>query len=418
MATPSQLTHMFGDEFEVLRLLGRGTYSSVYLARDTGLRRLVSIKLLGDKLVANDAVRRRFEREARSAAKLSHPNIVSVYRVARLGSGAPYIVMEYVDGQNLTDALSAGVIDRDTGYEILRQMADALAHAHGANVIHRDVCPDNIIWDASTRRAVLTDFGIAAMLETGNEAVTRLTRMGEVLGTPQYSSPEQLRGDPLTGAADVFSLAIVAYEIFAGRGPYEPATNPALMAAQIMTKEPARLGDLAPDVDRKLAGLLTRALDHKPGRRPRAADLVTHVDRMKGKSANPTRGSLFGTSTLDQAAESLPAFQGFIHELRQRRVFNVALIYIAAAYATLELASLILPELPLPGWSYTALVALVLAGFPLALALSWTFDLTSGGIRRSEEVASSRRGVRMLRYAGLAASLLVAGLIGWWILGG
>ncbi len=406
-----------GGEFEVLRVLGRGVRATVYLAREVALRRLVAIKLLSPALAGDSVVRQRFEREARAAARLVHPNIVAIHRVSALPDGTPYFVMEYVEGQNLADAAAAGVIDHPTTYVILTQLADALAFAHDQGIVHRDVQPSNVIWNASTHRAVLTDFGIAAVLETGSEVVTRLTRAGEVLGMPRYASPEQLSGQALTGAADVYSLAILGYELIAGEGPFEPI-SPSDFDPEEFRANPRPLSRLAPDADRRVAAVLERCLARKPERRPPPADVCKRVASAvdRNSPAHGALSNLFTTPMLDSAAEHLPPFQRFIDELRQRRVFNVGLAYAALIVIVLEGASLILPELPLPAWSYTAVVALTLAGFPVALVLAWSYDLTAEGIRRSASPVQAERSIRLLRYGGLAMSLVVAVLIGWWIL--
>ncbi|MEZ4424154.1 MAG: serine/threonine-protein kinase [Gemmatimonadota bacterium] len=403
-------------EFTLLRPLGEGAMAEVFLAREAALGRLVAIKVVRDTLASDAEARARFEREARSAAGLSHPNVVEVHRVAALPDGRPYLVMEYVEGQNLADALHAGTVDAGMAREVLRGVASALGAAHERGIVHRDVRPANILWDPRRRRAVLTDFGIAGVLETGGEAATRLTRAGQVLGDPQYTSPEHLVGDPVTGASDVYALGIVGYQLLAGRGPYA-AQGSARIAAAHLREQAVPLSSLRPDLPPALARLLTACLAKRPEQRPRMADLVAHLERPDDVlvSASGARGR---TQSLEAAVEQLPALQSFLQELKRRRVFNVAAVYAVASFGLLQVGELILPALPVPEWAYTALVATILAAFPVALVLAWIFDVGSDGLTRSRSDPTSVRGptLRVLQVTGLALSLGVAILIGWWIL--
>ena len=406
-------------EFELVRIIGEGSVARVYLAREIALERLVAIKILRPELAVDDTARARFEREARSAARLSHPNVVEVYRVAATSQG-PCIVMEFIDGQNLADALAAGIVTDEIARQVLGEVASALAAAHAKGIVHRDVRPANVVWDAEGKRAVLTDFGIAGVLESGGQAVTKLTRAGQILGDPSYTSPEQLSGTALTGATDVYSLGVMGYQLFTGRGPYD-ATSRAGLAHAHLREPPRPLQELRPDADAEIASILAPCLAKKPEKRPRAEDLARRVENL-GKQPAPiasTSGAGLGTQTLDAAAVHFPWFQGFIDELRRRRVFNVVALYAVLAFALLEGAGLVLPELPLPEWTYTALVAATLACLPVILVLSWMFDVGKDGIVQTEaNPLFSGRKLRILQAAGLGLSLLVAGLIGWWILGG
>lgn len=406
-------------EFDLVRVVGEGSVAKVYLARELDLRRSVAIKILRPELAVDPTARARFEREARSAAGLAHPNVIDVHRVITTDSG-PCIVMEYIEGQNLADALSAGIVTQAIARQVLREVASALAAAHGKGIIHRDVRPANVMWDAQGKRAVLTDFGIAGVLEEGGEAVTKLTRAGQVLGDPSYTSPEQLLGEPLTGATDVYSLGVMGYQLLAGEGPYA-AKGRAELAHAHLRAEPRRLLDLRSDADPELAAILLPCLAKRPEQRPRAEDLTRRIEEAGKKPAPVTSKSArgFGTQTLGAAAEHIPGLRGFVDELQRRRVFNVAVVYAVAAYAILEGGSMVLPELPLPEWTYTALVAVTLAFFPLALVLSWMFDVGKEGIKQTEANPAAVAGprLRLLQATGLGLSLLIAGLIGWWILG-
>ncbi len=401
----------FGPDFEVIRPLGQGAMATVFLAREVGLRRLVAIKVLNTELARDEVARRRFEREAQAAARLSHPNITKVHRVAASDDGRPYLVMEYVDGRNLAEALEARSIDREAALLILLQLARALTAAHKMRIVHRDVRPENVIWDPEARRAVLMDFGIAAVLETGTEAVTRLTKAGQLLGDPQYSSPEQVLGEPLTGRADVYALAVLAYRLFSEHGPFE-ASGVAQTIEAHLKEEPRRLSLMAAGVPDDLDALLFSCLAKEPNGRPTSKDVARRVEALvTGRvGADPAHG-------LPTPDPNKHALQVFYEELKQRRVFRVAGVYAASTYALLEVASLILPELPVPSWTYTAVVAVTLAGFPVAMVLSWVFDVEDGGLQRTARSNSDTWGGRALRWAGLGVSLALAGAIGWWVLG-
>jgi eukaryotic-like serine/threonine-protein kinase len=410
------LAEALAPEFEILRHLGTGSMGTVYLAREIGLRRLVAIKVPRAELANDGKVRQRLEREAMAAARVRHDAAASVHRIGHLPGGRPFLVLEYVEGRKLAELLRAeGPFAEADGVLLLRQLAEGLAAAHEAGVVHRDVCPDNVFWMEERRQAVLTDFGIAGILETGSEVVTRLTRPGEALGDPAYRSPEQLLGEAVTAAADVYGLALTAYELLALESPYAGDSARDLATAHLR-QPPRDLRDLLPGVEPRLAALLLRCLAKHPGHRPTAHAVVRELEAIEvgAKGPGPAPGS------VQWAVAGVPVLARFLGELRRRRVFNVALAYGVILFVVLQGADLVLPALPLPGWSYTALVAAGLGGFPLAMVLAWTYDLTATGIRRTGAVELG--GPRYLRWilpaAGLAVSLVLAGAIGWWVLGG
>jgi serine/threonine protein kinase len=400
-------------EFEILRPLGEGAMGTVYLARETELRRLVAIKVPRAELALDEGVRARFEREAQAAARLRHPGIVAIHRIARLPDGTPYLVMEYVDGRTLEDILRAeGPPVEAEAMEMLLQVAEALAQAHSHGVIHRDVRPGNVLWVAEESRAVLTDFGIAGILDTGSEVVTRLTRPGELLGDPAYRSPEQLLGEPLTPAADSYGWGLLAFELLTGQRPYTASTPQALAVAHLR-HPPRSMLDLRPELVTDLVELVERCLIKEPRHRPAARSLARALARIHQPDRPVTVPGLFSPMA------GIPALTGFLAELRRRRVYNVALAYAAIAFVILQGAGLILPALPVPGWAYPMIVAATLAMFPVALVLAWMYDLTASGIRRAEAAAPTAPGPLrwILPSLGLLLSLFLAALIGWWVLG-
>ncbi|MBX7256572.1 MAG: protein kinase [Candidatus Hydrogenedentes bacterium] len=254
---------------------------AVYLARDTALNRAVALKVLLGSLARNPAMVRSFHREAQAAAPLRHPNIVRVY-AAGIQAGTPFIAMEYVAGETLERFLRRkGQVTWQTALYIGGQVAEALGCAHRAGIIHRDVKPANILLDRSGR-VRLTDFGIA-------NAATHETQ--GVVGTPQYMSPEQLRGIKLTCATDLFSLGVVMYQMMAGKPPFQ-ADTPVALINRITTEEPARLNRLRADVPDDVARLVALLLEKSPENRPASAEaVVASIERLQqengGRSVIP-----------------------------------------------------------------------------------------------------------------------------------
>lgn len=188
MAAPDlqiQLQAELDPEFQIVRLLGESSVAQVYLARERALQRLVAIKFMKVELAEDETARKRFEREGRSAAKISHHNVATVHRVGSLEDETPFIIMEYVEGRNLADALQAeGVVTVEQACHTLSQVASALAAAHESGIVHRDVKPENVVREKDSDRVVLTDFGIAGILESGSETITRLTQLRRVARRP------------------------------------------------------------------------------------------------------------------------------------------------------------------------------------------------------------------------------------------
>ncbi len=253
----------FEGQYLLERELGRGGMGIVYLARDVRLDRRVAIKVLPQLLGAKDEIRERFVREARTAAKLSHPSIVPVYRADEL-RGVAFFVMAYIDGESLGERIrDRGALPAAEVVRWLREVALALGSAHAAGVVHRDVKPENILLERSTSRALMSDFGIARV-----EQSTTLTEAGHILGTAAYMSPEQVNGEALDGRSDLYSLGVVGFHALAGRLPFESSAASALLVAHATKPAPA-LASLAPSVPRELAAVIDRCL--RKGREERFA---------------------------------------------------------------------------------------------------------------------------------------------------
>jgi tRNA A-37 threonylcarbamoyl transferase component Bud32 len=386
-------------ELELVRLLGEGSTARVYLAREPALDRLVAIKVLRPEYAADETARRRFEREARASARISHPNVIQVYRVGRLASGQPYIVMAYVEGRTLADLLAArGPLPAADASAIFAAVASALAAAHACGVVHRDVRPDNVFVSDRSSPPMLTDFGIAALLDDGGRNVTRLTAVGQRLGEVRYMSPEQLRGGPMTGQSDVYALGVLAFDMLTARGPFDDRPFADLVNAHL-SEQPASIAALRPDLDRGFAAIVDRCLDKRPDRRPRASDIPALLQAR----AQTARGAG-------------PADTGFLAELKRRRVYQVVVAYAAAAFVVLQGVDLLAPALPGLDAYYNVLVAVTLAGFPLAVLLSWVYDLTSAGLQRTDTTgAGNSRRHRLLAWSGFGFSVVLAVFL-WWYL--
>ena len=259
-----------GHQYALETEIGRGGMSVVYRARDTRLHRIVAVKVLPPELAYDPAVRLRFTREAQTGAQLSHTHIVPIYDVGER-EGLAYFVMAFVSGGSLASLLVRE--PRQPVEEVRRlvcEIADALAYAHERGVIHRDIKPDNILLDANTGRAMVTDFGIARAMEAGS----RLTATGIAVGTPTYMSPEQAEGDrEIDGRADIYSLGVVAYQMLTGRVPFTGGNSLALLLKHV-TERPRPMVELRPDAPRLLREAIERALMKSPEDRwPSAAAL-------------------------------------------------------------------------------------------------------------------------------------------------
>jgi serine/threonine protein kinase len=290
------------EGLEMIRPLGDGKMAKVYLARETELQRAVAVKVLRSELCADDTARARFEREARSAASLTHPSVVAVHRFGRLPDGTPYLVMTYVNGRTLADRLKAeGPMREQEARTLLKQMASALAAAHKKGIVHRDVRPANVLVEEDTGRFLLADFGIAGLQEGGGGAGPRLTRTGQIIGEPRYSSPEQLRGEKVTGQADLYSLAILAYEVLTGEGPYRVHSTRETIAAHLAA-DPRPISKIRPGISADLEDLLLRCLARQPTHRPRADDVVKRLEAMEALAATPAESALHGAPRLVSTA--------------------------------------------------------------------------------------------------------------------
>ena len=250
-------------EYSLERELGRGGMGIVYLARDVQLDREVAIKVLPAHLAESAAFRERFLREARTAAGLSHPHIVPIHQVGE-ADGFVFFVMSYVEGETLGERLrTRGPLPPVEAARVLREVAWALAYAHGRGIVHRDVKPDNILLEAGTGRALVSDFGIAS----GGRAPGPDTDPGRRMGTAHFMSPEQAAGLPVDGRSDLYALGVVGYLAVSGRLPFESASLPALIVRQASEPAPG-VAAQAPGLPPTLAQAIDQCLARDPDDRP------------------------------------------------------------------------------------------------------------------------------------------------------
>jgi len=268
-----RLQQALGDEFTVGALLGEGGFAAVFRVHDAALNRDVAIKVLDLGLTPSPALAERFVREARTIAHLEHANIVPIYKVGGFKNEVLYIVMRCVDGPSLRQLLEKERrLTIGDAARIARQVADALAYAHGRGIVHRDVKPDNILID-STGRVVVTDFGIAKAAEA---AASQLTTEGMVVGTPQYMSPEQATGERTDGRSDIYSLGVVLYQMLAGEPPFDGESAQSILMKQA-TATPVPITRMRSDVSQPLAAVLGRMLAKDPAERYQTAAEVSRA---------------------------------------------------------------------------------------------------------------------------------------------
>jgi serine/threonine-protein kinase len=281
----SRLADALAGSYEIEGEIGRGGMGIVYSARDVRLKRRVAIKVLPPELAFRDEIRKRFLREAQTAARLSHPHIVPIHSVGD-DEGLVYFVMGYVDGESLAARLRRRErLPAEEARRVMKETADALGLAHAMGVIHRDIKPDNILLEGTRRRVMVTDFGIAKALTDAGGGT--LTGTGVAIGTPAYMSPEQAGGErEIDARSDIYSLGVVAYEMLTGDLPFKAPTVAGMLLKQV-TEVPADIRTVRSDCPEELTGTVMRCLDKEPENRWPTADALRRA--LESRTSTPYR---------------------------------------------------------------------------------------------------------------------------------
>ena len=258
--------HVLDSRYQVQKKLGEGGMSYVYLAREVASGQDVAIKVLSPKLATDRSSVERLRREAGLAMRLDHPNVCRILRLGESEDGLIYLVMPFLKGELLSDReVQGGPMDVATGVRLLRQVCAGLQHAHELQIVHRDLKPENIMLvpeDDGRDKAVVMDFGLAKE-RRADPAIQKLTATGIILGTPEFMSPEQIRGKQLDARSDIYALGIVAFEMFTGKLPFHGRNAQEMMIARLRGR-PLKLRQLRPDLPEGLERTLGRALESNP----------------------------------------------------------------------------------------------------------------------------------------------------------
>jgi tetratricopeptide (TPR) repeat protein len=353
---------LLAGRYRTIERVGSGGMATVLLAEDERLGRQVAVKRLHAESPEDTA--RRFKREARLGASLNHPNVVAVFDIVSDDEGV-LIVMEYVEGETLRDAIERGPLAPARAVEVLRGVAGALDHAHGEGIVHRDVKPANVLLGRDGR-IKLADLGIATAVEG-----TRITMSGTVLGTAAYMAPEQLEGHKPGPASDIYSLAVLAWESLSGQRAYEGRT-PIEIATRKATEPPPSLASVRPEAPVAAVELLERAMGPDPAARPATAGAF--VDELEQALAEPAPAAAPAPKPV-AAPQPLPAT--------------------AQPVATAPMAAERAPD-PRPGYvrherSRSRFLPLIGLLVGLALAVGAVLAFTSGGGDDSKPAAASAK---------------------------
>jgi len=270
---PDLVGRVIAGRYRIDKKLGEGGMGAVYRGEQMSLRRAVAVKLLKPELGANEMILRRFNAEAHLVAQLSHPNIVGIYDFGQDVDGSLFIAMEYIDGRSLREAIQKeGPFSPARTLTIAAQVAASLVEAHARSIIHRDLKPDNVmLQERGKQRDIVRvlDFGIAKLRDDSRGTHAQMTQAGDMLGTPQYMSPEQIRGEPIDGRADIYSLGCMIYEMVTGRMAYEAPTIMAMLSKHLLEQAvppSQRRPDLA--IPAAIDQLVMRAMAKDPAARP------------------------------------------------------------------------------------------------------------------------------------------------------
>jgi serine/threonine-protein kinase len=292
----STLTNQLLDQrYQVGKRLGEGGMSYVYLAKDVTTAETVAIKVLTPKLKEDKSSVERLRREAGLAMRLDHTNVCKIFRLGETEDGLIYLVMPYLPGELLSDReVRSGALAVDFGVPLLVQMCRGLQHAHDLQIVHRDLKPENVMLVPDDKgpggvRAVIMDFGLAKERRQEPE-VAKLTATGIVLGTPEFMSPEQIRGKALDARSDVYALAIVGFEMFTGQLPFQGRSAQEMMIARLRGK-PKMLREVKPDLPSRLEQVLTKAMALDPA--DRFPTMAAFAEALEGAEESGVFARLF-----------------------------------------------------------------------------------------------------------------------------
>ena len=393
----AQGVRLLAGRYELGELIGRGGMADVHVGMDTRLGRRVAVKLLKPSLANDPAFRTRFRREAQDAAKMAHPTIVRIFDAGeesiRESNGAetlvPFIVMEYVDGRLLKDVLADGPLEPAEATRIISQVLTALEYSHRAGVVHRDIKPGNIMITSSGQVKVM-DFGIARAI---SESSATIAESSAIVGTAQYFSPEQARGESVDARTDLYSTGIVLFELLTGRAPFR-GDNPVAVAYQHVNSDPVAPSTLNPRVSPALDAVVLRAL---------AKDRFSRY-----QSAGEFRADVEAA-----AAGEVPARTQLVANDFNATLFGVNPSSVAGSEATLRQLTVDNDELlvrtqsrPPVAWIWAGIASMVVI---IAAVIFWTFNLAPAQL--TANVAVQVPDVVGQTYADGSASLIDDGLV-------
>jgi serine/threonine-protein kinase len=282
-------------KYRVVRVVGEGGMGRVYEATDPVINRRVAIKTISKSVLQDTDTRARFLREAQAAGRLSHANLITIYDVGE-NEGLPFIVMEYLEGEELGHAIAKKQLTLDAKLRLMIDVCQGLAYAHSKGLIHRDIKPANIFLTTDQQVKIL-DFGLA------RGAISEITQTGRVVGTPSYMAPEQVRGDRVDHRADIFACGVVMYELISGQKPFKGESVPATIF-QVLERQPEPLDNLVPNLPPALSQIVVRAIAKDPAARYQSIDeLLVELVALRAQ-AQPTTflprtaSQSWGTSSL------------------------------------------------------------------------------------------------------------------------
>jgi tetratricopeptide (TPR) repeat protein len=332
-----------GDRYRILSRIGVGGMGAVYRALHTALKREVAIKVLLPDFGGKDEFVRRFEREAESASRLTHPNIIGVTDFGRTAEGLLFLVMELLDGESLAAVIRKGPVSPARALPILRQVLDGLGHAHAAGIVHRDLKPDNVMLvtrDGKPDVVKILDFGIAKVTDPAGGEV--LTQAGVIFGTPEYLSPEQALGDRVDARSDLYATGVIAFEMLTGRRPFESTEKVRIISMHLSHAVP-RMADVNPavavpvPVEEAVQQALAKNRENRFASAAAFAAALQDAQEEAARAASAVGAGVSGTA-VERAAATVPGTVAAVS--RTRRAAVVATLVAATLVAIIGIVSL------------------------------------------------------------------------------